>query len=91
MKTPATAASPTLAQLQEQVAKLTAALAEKQKAPPVTLKVGAKGGISIYGLGRFPVSLYRSQMEKVVELAKSGKIDEFIAANADKLVTKAAA
>jgi hypothetical protein len=81
----------TKAQLEAKVAELTAALAAKKAAPPVSMKVGTKGGISIYGLGRFPVSLYRSQMEKFVELAKSGKIDEFISAHADKLATKAAA
>ena len=86
----AATAEPTIEQLKAQLAEANAKLAEKQKAPPVTMKVGAKGGISVYGLGRYPVSLYRSQMEKVVELAKSGKIDEFIAANADKLANKAA-
>lgn len=81
----------TLEQLQAQVAELSAKLAEKQKAPPVTMKVGAKGGISIYGLGRFPISLYRSQAEKVIELVTSGKLAAFITENAAKLATKTAA
>ncbi len=81
----------TLADLQKQVEELKAALAAKKAPPPVTLKVGNKGGISIYGLGRFPVTLYASQMEKLVEIAKSGKITDFIAANAASLTRKEAA
>jgi len=50
------------------------------------LKLTAKGGLSLYGLGRFPVTLYRSQWGKL--LAMVPEIEAFIAANADKLVTK---
>lgn len=51
----------------------------------VTAKVSAKGGISIYGLGRFPFTAYASQMEKlysdevkaqVMDLIKRGKAGE---------------
>lgn len=35
----------------------------------LTLKVSDKGGLSVYGLGRFPVSLYRSQWERLLQAA----------------------
>jgi hypothetical protein len=35
----------------------------------VTLKVSEKGGLSIYGLGRFPVTLYKEQWTKLLDMA----------------------
>jgi hypothetical protein len=35
----------------------------------ISLKVSEKGGLSVYGLGRFPVTLYREQWEKLLGLA----------------------
>ena len=35
----------------------------------VSLKVSEKGGVSVYGLGRFPVTLYREQWLKLLDLA----------------------
>ena len=46
------------------------------------MKVSPKGAISFYGLGRFPVTLYASQWEKLVAAAKEGLIEDFIKANA---------
>jgi hypothetical protein len=45
----------------------------------MSLKVSEKGGLSVYGLGRFPVTLYREQWEKL--LAMSDQIREFIQDN----------
>ncbi len=45
----------------------------------VSLKVSEKGGLSVYGLGRFPVTLYREQWEKLLGL--SDEIREFIVQN----------
>jgi hypothetical protein len=47
------------------------------------LKVSEKGGVSVYGLGRFPVTLYKEQWEKL--LAMSDQIKGFIAENQDRL------
>lgn len=52
-------------------------------------KVTEKGGLSIYGLQRFPVTLYREQWEAL--FANADKIRAFIAANGDKLAVKNAA
>lgn len=50
------------------------------------IKVSAKGAVSVYGLGRFPVTLYRSQWETLLD--KADDIRAFIEANASKLRTK---
>jgi hypothetical protein len=52
----------------------------------VSLKVSEKGGVSVYGLGRFPVTLYKEQWEKL--LAMSDDLRKFIQDNADKLKIK---
>jgi len=46
------------------VAKLAAANAAKS-AGKLTLKVSAKGALSIYGMGRWPVTLYLSQFDRL--------------------------
>ena len=50
------------------------------------LKVSEKGALSVYGMGRFPVTLYREQWEKL--LAMSDQIKEFIVANDQALKKK---
>ncbi|HKU42884.1 MAG TPA: hypothetical protein VJR89_32215 [Polyangiales bacterium] len=52
----------------------------------VSMKVSEKGGVSIYGLGRFPVTLYKEQWEKLLDMADD--IRGFISENAGKLKTK---
>jgi hypothetical protein len=52
----------------------------------VTLKVSEKGGVSVYGLGRFPVTLYQEQWTKLLDMADD--IRAFIRDNAGSLKTK---
>ena len=52
----------------------------------LSLKVSEKGALSVYGLGRFPVTLYREQWEKLLGL--SDQIREFIQQNSDSLKKK---
>lgn len=52
----------------------------------VSLKVSEKGGVSVYGLGRFPITLYKEQWTKLLDMADS--IREFIAAHENELKTK---
>jgi hypothetical protein len=52
----------------------------------VTLKVSEKGGVSVYGLGRFPVTLYQEQWTKLLDMADD--IRAFIRDNAADLKTK---
>ena len=53
----------------------------------LSLKVSEKGALSVYGLGRFPVTLYKEQWLKLLDMF--GEIKAFIEANSDKLKTKA--
>jgi hypothetical protein len=53
---------------------------------PTSLKVSEKGGLSVYGLGRFPVTLYKEQWIKLLALADD--IQAFIKENEGKLKTK---
>ncbi|MEO6564094.1 MAG: hypothetical protein ABIN99_13815 [Nitrosospira sp.] len=52
----------------------------------ITMKVSEKGGLSVYGMGRFPVTLYKEQWLKLLDL--SDDIRAFIAANEGKMKTK---
>jgi hypothetical protein len=45
----------------------------------ISLKVSEKGGLSVYGMGRFPVTLYREQWEKLLDMAD--EIRSFIREN----------
>ena len=40
-----------------------------QRGRPASLKVSEKGGVSVYGLGRFPVTLYKEQWAKLLGMA----------------------
>jgi hypothetical protein len=52
----------------------------------VSLKVSEKGGVSVYGLGRFPVTLYKEQWQRLLEMADD--IRTFIKENETKLKAK---
>jgi hypothetical protein len=60
--------------------------AEKAQAGPFGLKVTEKGGVSVYGMGRFPVTLYAGQWEKL--LARKDQVLAFLEANRSKLSFK---
>ncbi len=52
----------------------------------IIMKVSEKGALSVYGMGRFPVTLYKEQWLKLLDM--SDDIRAFIAANEGKLKTK---
>jgi hypothetical protein len=52
----------------------------------VTLRVSEKGGVSVYGLGRFPVTLYKEQWTKLLDMAD--EIRAFIRENDGALKAK---
>lgn len=72
-----------IAQLQ---AELAAAKAAKGRS--LTLKVSEKGAVSLYGMGRFPVTLYGTQWERLLNEADA--IRAFLNANAPLLSVKEA-
>jgi hypothetical protein len=59
---------------------------KKGAAAGITMKVSEKGGLSIYGMGRFPVTLYKEQWLKLLDM--SDDIRAFITANEAQLKKK---
>ena len=57
-----------------------------QQARGLSLKVSEKGALSVYGLGRFPVTLYKEQWTKL--LAMADDIEAFLKANDARLKSK---
>jgi len=68
------------------IAGLQAKLAKATKPRKATLKVSAKGAVSLYGFGQWPVTLYASQWEKVFTMVE--EIKDFIEANQSSLSYK---
>jgi len=52
----------------------------------ISLKVSEKGGVSVYGLGRFPVTLYKEQWARLLDMADD--IRAFITENDSRLKAK---
>lgn len=79
---------PSEEELKSEIERLRAENAALKKPSParVYLKVSEKGGLSVYGLGRFPVTLYREQWEKLLGL--SDEIRTFIRENDQTLKKK---
>jgi predicted component of type VI protein secretion system len=60
--------------------------ASTPKRGATTLKVSEKGAVSVYGLGRFPVTLYKEQWAKLLDMSE--EIRRFIAENEPRLKAK---
>lgn len=58
----------------------------EQKRSVFRIAVSAKGAVSVYGMGRFPVTLYAEQWEKL--LGHANEIQTFIGENSGKLARK---
>lgn len=81
--------SPKTSDLQAQLDALRAeneALRKAKAQRPLTLKISDKGALSVYGMGRFPVTLYREQWERL--LAHTESIGQFLTENASSLSSK---
>jgi hypothetical protein len=59
---------------------------KKGAASSTWMKVSEKGAVSVYGMGRFPVTLYKEQWLRLLDMADD--IRAFIAANEAHLKTK---
>ena len=77
---------PTKEQLMARIAEL-----EKQagarKAGKLEFRVGEKGGVSVYGLGRFPTTLYYEQWSRLLDAGED--LRAFLEANKSRLKLKA--
>jgi hypothetical protein len=59
---------------------------KKSSSKGVSMKVSEKGGLSVYGLGRFPITLYKEQWTKLLDLSE--EIRAFIKSHDSELKTK---
>jgi hypothetical protein len=62
--------------------------AETRKKGSLEFRVGEKGGVSVYGLGRFPVTLYYEQWIRLLDVAS--ELRAFLEENKSKLKLKTA-
>jgi hypothetical protein len=76
-------AEPTYEELKARLAELEA---KQRQAGSMSFKVSDKGGVSVYGLGRFPVTLYYEQWLKLLDRAQD--LRDFLEANKSKLKLK---
>ena len=72
---------------EELKAKLAELETKQQRTATMQFKVSEKGGVSVYGLGRFPVTLYYEQWIRLLEA--SPQLREFLEENKSKLKLKA--
>lgn len=72
-------------QLQARIKELESQLNAKNSRA-LSAKVSGKGAVSVYGLGRFPVTLYKTQWHKLADFMPTLKT--FMEANNDKLAVK---
>lgn len=76
----------TMEAMEAEIATLKAKLAVANKPRKLSLKVSEKGAVSLYGMGKFPVTLYAGQWERVISAAD--EITAFMEANRALLATK---
>jgi hypothetical protein len=82
------AATTTTAELMARLAQLEAenAKLKESRNRALSLKVSAKGAVSVYGMGRFPLTLYSGQWLKLFSMVEA--IKAFIEENKDNLAVK---
>lgn len=73
-------------QLRAENTRLMAQVAAAPKERALTMKVSEKGALSVYGMGRFPVTLYKTQWIRLIQAIPD--LSAFIKANDAKLITK---
>lgn len=76
-------AEPTYEELKARVAELER---KSGRTGSLEFRVGEKGGVSVYGLGRFPVTLYYEQWVRLLDAAQD--LRTFLEKNKDKLKLK---
>ena len=75
-------AEPTKEELLARIAELEQQV-EAKKSSKLQFKVSEKGGVSVYGLGRFPVTLYYEQWVKLLDAAE--ELKAFLEVNKGRL------
>ena len=72
----------------DDASKLIAAMGKGNGNGKLTYKVSEKGAVSVYGMGRFPVTLYVEQWERLDAEEERKRRQEFLKANAKDLTRK---
>ena len=79
-------AEPTYDELKARLSQLEKQVETRKRSGTIEFKVGEKGGISVYGLGRFPVTLYYEQWNRL--LAAADDLKKFMEENKSRLKLK---
>jgi hypothetical protein len=77
---------PSYDELKARLAELEKQVDTKKRSGSIEFRVSEKGGVSVYGLGRFPVTLYYEQWRRLLEVAEDLKA--FLEENKGKLKLK---
>jgi hypothetical protein len=72
--------------LRRELSEVQAKLDRVQKARTTNIRISEKGAVSVYGLGKFPITLYCDQWRML--LAQAEMIEQFLTDNAAKLAKK---
>jgi hypothetical protein len=79
-------AEPTYEELKARLSQLEKQVETRKKSGTIEFRVGEKGGVSVYGLGRFPVTLYYEQWNRLLGAAEDLKT--FMEENKSRLKLK---
>ena len=77
---------PSYDELKARLAELEKQVETKKRSGSMEFKVSEKGGVSVYGLGRFPVTLYYEQWTRLLDAAET--LREFLEENKSRLKLK---
>ena len=77
---------PTYDELKARLSQLEKEVETKKRSGDLIFKVGEKGGVSVYGLGRFPVTLYYEQWNRL--LGAGDDLKKFLEENKSRLKLK---
>jgi ribosome-interacting GTPase 1 len=77
---------PTYDELKARLAELEKQVDTKKRSGALEFRVSEKGGVSVYGLGRFPVTLYYEQWKRLLDTASD--LGVFLEENKSKLKLK---
>jgi hypothetical protein len=74
-----TMAEPTYEELKAKIAEMEKQTGALRRGGALEFRVGEKGGVSVYGLGRFPVTLYYEQWTRLLDATP--QLREFLESN----------
>jgi len=81
-------AEPSYEELKARLLELEKQVETKKRTGSMEFRVSEKGGVSVYGLGRFPVTLYYEQWVRLLEAAEN--LRQFLEENKERLKLKSA-